>query len=1412
MSSISDSQLPPPRDWSAFEEMCADLFEREWNYRHTVRHGRQGQRQNGVDIYGRPDGSGHGGVQCKGKRLWPPTELTTTEIDKEVSEALNFRPRLTEFVFATTALNDVSVQEHARIISEAHEKKGLFSVHVYGWEELVRRITRHSDLIRKHFEFATIEDLEQQISSIPDRLEELVSSRSLGPVDLINREIEEQLDILKKARFFGGFDHRNAAKKLAERITGGDLNSGSNSKKSPALAWCARVLANSDTELAAALLSAGSCEAAVDEWTIAAAFVDAARGDWRSGINRLSGVTSPASISAAFFIVSYHVGLAQGLEWLSDGGYQFSDLNADGKFRFLGSCLECERWDTALDVTQTLTSTDYATAPALHSVTASANLVQAVPGEYRKHILQHIPFEVGTFPLATDANSLSCTRCARQHFEESAEAARALGLKDAGNIASDYALWLELRASESQSAAKDRLRTSMGDPAHSLRRLHFALQFGIELDLEAVTRAIDRETALTGGKSAEAAYARFALAFIQESEGEVADYIERHRSQLDEHIDPTSMARLEIEILARAGRVHAAEARLEELRSAGVDEPIETQLRRIIAEASGADPVTVRIAEYEEAPTVNGLSNLVDLLERQKDWGRMAHYAARLHEEVRSVESANRWAQALNAQGDLRGVRNLLAANPEFSAQSEFLKSLWGMVLYHDGNLKESKRVVDELRGENDRADYRELAVNIAIASGDWESLATHVESEWSLRSERSAAELLRAAQLAHSIQSNRVRGLLQEATDSAADDPEVFLGAFQIAVNEGWEGGGDVADWFQKATELSADDGPIQKVSLRELVDRKPEWDQRASDVWQKLKNGEMPIFTAAMAVNQTLIELFLLPAMANRNESDLRRKTDIYAYSPMRQPMTPEINRVGIDATALLTLASCDLIHLTIESFDEVIVPHSTLGWLFEEKQRISFHQPSRVRNATKLQELIQTGKLHNVVSTQSSDPGLAAEVGIDLAGLIAEARAGSQEDGRQRLVVRSAPVHRVGSLLDEVANLSGYAEGICSCSAVIDKLREVGQFTAAETKSAISYLNAHEERWPSEPKIADGATLYLDNLSITYLQWVGALEKLGPAGLKTFISPSQTEEIGALLRYQSLASDAEGVIEKLRHALATGLEGGRIKLASLPSSSDEDIDRFRLHPTVAILDVAPMTDAVVVDDRFMNQHPNVEHQGGVTPVITTLDLIEVLRAKGAIGDQDRWELRTSLRQAGFMFFPIAPEEWTYHLSQAAVVDKELRETAELRAIRENVLQMRMSVALYFPKEVNWLITFQKALAKIVKSQWTSEIGWEDAKARSVWVLDLLDMRGWAASYEFGAGANVGRMGFLTAAMSLLAPDISDAVARGHYWEWLDEVILGPLEANHPDIYEQLLQVSEESVAEIVNAHLEGLRHDNE
>ncbi len=137
--------LSPPRNWQDFEDLCLDLFRQLWKAPGAMKHGRAGQPQAGVDVFGLPaGGSDWFGVQCK-KKLGG--EVTEDELTAEVEKAKGFNPKLTRFILATTARCDGSIQQTARQLTDA----GPFEVVVYDWDHFCIDLSGRTELLRKHF-------------------------------------------------------------------------------------------------------------------------------------------------------------------------------------------------------------------------------------------------------------------------------------------------------------------------------------------------------------------------------------------------------------------------------------------------------------------------------------------------------------------------------------------------------------------------------------------------------------------------------------------------------------------------------------------------------------------------------------------------------------------------------------------------------------------------------------------------------------------------------------------------------------------------------------------------------------------------------------------------------------------------------------------------------------------------------------------------------------------------------------------------------------------------------------------------------------------------------------------------------------------------------------------------------------
>lgn len=116
----------------------------------------------------------------------------------------------------------------------------------------------------------------------------------------------------------------------------------------------------------------------------------------------------------------------------------------------------------------------------------------------------------------------------------------------------------------------------------------------------------------------------------------------------------------------------------------------------------------------------------------------------------------------------------------------------------------------------------------------------------------------------------------------------------------------------------------------MKELFDRKPEWDRRATSLWQLFNEGKVPMFGAAHLLHRSLIDFTLLQALTNLPESDTRRRGIVYAFSGARPAAIslPGVTTVDLDLTAIFTLALLGLLPVAIGAYEQVAIPHSTLG----------------------------------------------------------------------------------------------------------------------------------------------------------------------------------------------------------------------------------------------------------------------------------------------------------------------------------------------------------------------------------------------------------------------------------------------------------------------------------------------------
>lgn len=138
---------PIPKNWQSFEELVLDLYKEIYNDSFK-KHGRNGQDQNGVDIYGKLDDGSWCGIQCK---KYSARKFTKKELIAEVNKAKEFTPSLKRYIIATTNDSDKSIQEQTRILTDKHNAEGLFSVDVISWTDLESYLLKYKSVSAKYY-------------------------------------------------------------------------------------------------------------------------------------------------------------------------------------------------------------------------------------------------------------------------------------------------------------------------------------------------------------------------------------------------------------------------------------------------------------------------------------------------------------------------------------------------------------------------------------------------------------------------------------------------------------------------------------------------------------------------------------------------------------------------------------------------------------------------------------------------------------------------------------------------------------------------------------------------------------------------------------------------------------------------------------------------------------------------------------------------------------------------------------------------------------------------------------------------------------------------------------------------------------------------------------------------------------
>jgi Flp pilus assembly protein TadD len=1390
------SEYAPPQSWEEFESLCADVYSKVWQTK-LEKNGRQGQPQGGVDVYGQPDGTNYSGIQCKKKRKWPPEALTTDDIDEEVEKAKSWKPGLKKYFIATTAPNDAKAQAHARTITEAHAKSGLFSVEILSWDEVTRDLASYPGLLDKYYP-QLVSSVAPQIEELPEKTAKLViqhlreekqaeagndAGLSLTSAEALERDLSAHFERVLKRSFFPESIKTDEFVTVADIAAEPEYASVSPALRRSILLRAARSEAvRGDIEKAKELLRAAQDLQGPDSDRVARARLLERQGDIDGAMALIRDQTDPDAVSTMLNVIVRARGHDAGLKFFSDKKLTLRDLTINGVQTLVAGFLQTDDFEAVRTRLNELDGSQFEQGPYFRLLKAVAHIASVLPEPDRALAVQGFQTDAskGKRSILDPETTAARLDVALQELSTFLPIASALGLSQAKRLAEGYLRWAELLHPYRHQAGLTHLRDEMRDPQAARSRLSLAFAFDPDFDPKPL-EAYLKEREELGGLDDEDLHAALTIQINSSDPASVAALIAKYRPRFEANYDPP-IYHVEIQALALAGDASSARLLLEKHKDEIPADGL-TFFESLIAKSEGGDSVTEDLKVYEANKTVDALRRLVSSLARKKDHRATAKYSEELYGQTKDPQDIARAAQAFAFLGDGAEFIRVMEGYPFLQDQETDLLDHYGWQLFRTGRLKDAAATAEKLtRLDSNKRDLQ-LEIAITIESGEWESLAKPLSAYLDNVSKYSGLALMRAAHLAQLSGQGPMMDLMKAAVAKADDNPHVWLGAYTLIIEEGLEEENPEAhDWLHRALVLSGKKGPVQRFELKELVPQQVEWNKRTRDISERITRAEVPLVIAAPGLRTTVVDILLRNLIRNARLEDARRKYVIPLFSGHRSPSKcgPQIKSIGLDISALLVLGWLGLLPKVLDAFEAVSLPASILTELFEGRRRVQHIQKSRIKRARELEQAILRNRVKIARPLEKVNDPLSLEIGSSLAALI---RAAAETDGT---VLRPAPIHKPG--LEQIdADVSGQLTHLSDMHSLLQVLKDKGIVNQKQEETAKKYFELQDKGLDGSKKPDPDKPLFIDGLALVYLQYTELLDPV----LQTFkdvrVEGGSEDEALAIIDHNQHVEEVLGVIDDVRGAIRQANARGKIQFG--PHRPEGKKGRNDDTPsTLNLLSDLTKVDALVCDDRALNKENwAADNNGKRIPCLTSLDLLEELQSRGLINETERVAARHELRKGAAAVMPVDVGEIVHAANRSGG-----SMSAELRAILESIDLARLADIPSFPREVHWYARLNMAAKAAVIEIWKANADHKlAARLANLAMAVVPKPEDWASRWEpMPPPQWVIAVNRITMASLAMPIELADDNTVKAYQEWFEHQHLEPLRSVWPKQYQAVVE----------------------
>ncbi|MFC1684747.1 hypothetical protein ACFL0R_04665 [Pseudomonadota bacterium] len=1185
-------------------------------------------------------------------------------------------------------------------------------------------------------------------------------------------DAENALNAILNRRATLGYDVLAELHELTRCISNeGKYSAAPNSVKAKIYDWIVRLAASSGQNAKAEEALAKLTEIGSPASPIALAWMEAARGDVDAALRQVRSIETAEGRSTLFGILRIKKDSAAALAY-----FDTQEPHTQDKFTPIGwvsitSCLTTNgRLAQGIELLSTLPASMIIECPLIGYIRGLAYIANSVPADMQEIVLNGNYLHVCNH-LIEGSVAEDWRKKATSSLEECSKAAKEIGDQKLVGRAENLLQWLRLVDPLHKNNEMNELIKNMTDGKAAVDLMPLAYAFKVKFDDTVLTKYLERSEML-GGLSHDELNAKVLLLQHLDRFSDLALFIEENWGRLAEIEAPAVLGGTLVQAYAMSGACwqaeKAVETRLDVLHPADVP-----RFRLMIQHCRGEDPTSQARENYEASHEIADLENLVRSLEGVKRWAELTPYALELFKRVQNAGNARKYVECLrstNAPDEV--LVRFLDDCPDLLEREPELLSARAWALFHLGKVDESRALNERLLTQRYNVNDIGLDINLAVRMGNWERLPAILDHVWPRRNELPTSVLLNLARLTSSSVGERALQLVQECAARESDNPHTLLQAYSVASAMARD---DIAmPLIHQATQLSkGEDAPIKSFSFREMVELMKD---SASDWRSKndmFRNGSIPILWAAHILNVPLSRLLIAIPRENRDHADARRRQPIPIMAGNRRSIEPSVTkRLALDITSIFILSELGFLGRLFDVLDVTLLSPRVMEMLLFEEEKVRFHQPSRIEAAEPLLELHRKGLL--ALAVADVPPELSTEVGEEEATLLAAAKLTGG------LCIHSGKLYRNGSYMDEEAELGVFVEYLASPSVVALTLHKEGVITDVNRDKALSYLNQISPGETTGSDLATGAPVYLDRVSAQYLSEAGILSNLTKSDRKVYVHPSAIEEWRALVDTEPHAEAMVKALEDIRRLLKDAMAKGKVRFLREGIREGDEL-RFGISELLVrdLMDDVSQIDAACIDDRLLNSQRIMEDRSGrKVDLLCSLDVIDMLVARGAVTKVEREDAIHQMREWCLCMLPVEAKELFKLLSERnAWENGNLSESAQLRVIREYIARLHSSDFLCALSDLDYMDGLWRTGQLVIRQLWADDKSdTVDIIARADWVVDNIIPEIELALRFAPDGKERMEEIALIRLVSALSPAAITAERKASYADWLERKIIAP------------------------------------